>query len=97
MSVVEVYSDQSKTIQVAFNEKKKLRRNFKESCLFDFKKKRRVCYKMMVKKTYIIQENAKRLAVKKNEVVCVGRNKWAANLRGKKYTFMYMYKEEKKN
>jgi len=52
---------------------------------------------MMVKKTYIIQENAKRLAVKKNEVVCVGRNKWAANLRGKKYTFMYMYKEEKKN
>ena len=48
------------------------------------------------KKTYTIQENAKKLADKKNEVVGVETNRWAANLRGKKYTYMYMYKEEKK-
>jgi hypothetical protein len=30
-------------------------------------------------------------------VVDLGRNRWAANLRGKEYTYMYMYKEEKKN
>lgn len=48
-------------------------------------------------KKYITQENAKRLAVKKNEVVDVGRNRCAASLRGKEYTYMYMYKEEKKN
>lgn len=53
------------------------------------------CYKMMGKKTYIIQENAKRLAVKK-KMVDVGRNKWAANLREKGYTYMYMYREEKR-
>jgi len=48
------------------------------------------------KKTYNIQENAKWLAVKKNEAVWCWRNKWAANLRGKEYTYMYMYKEEKR-
>ena len=52
---------------------------------------------MMGKKTYIIQENAKRLTVKKNKVLGVGRNKWAANLTGKEYTYMYMYKDEKKD
>jgi len=47
----------------------------------------------MGEKTYIIQENAKRLAVKKNKVMGVGRNR--CSQLEKEYTYMYMYREEK--